>query len=48
MKMKPLCELEEQPGIDLGQGYKKDHACAAFIVFIACEQKEKLMAAIPR
>ena len=45
-KMKPLCELEERHGVDLGQGYKNDRACSAFIEFIAREQREKLMAAI--
>ena len=47
-KMKPLCELEERHGIDLGQSYKKDRACSTFIEFIAREQREKLMAAISR
>ena len=46
MKMKPLCELEERHGIDLGQGYKINRAFAAFIEFIAREQWENLMVAI--
>ena len=47
-KMKPLCEVEERHGVDLGQGYKNDRACSAFIEFIAREQRKKLMAAILR
>ena len=47
-KMKPLCELEERHGVDLGQGYKNDRACSTFIEFVAREQREKLMAAISR
>ena len=27
-KVGPLCELEERHGVDLGQGYKNDQACA--------------------
>ena len=29
-KMGPLCEREERHGVDLGQGYKNDQACATF------------------
>ena len=42
-KMKPICELEERHGVDLGAGYKNDHACATFISFIAKEQQEMLL-----
>ena len=30
-RMKAMCELEEQHGAELGQGYKNDQACATFI-----------------
>ena len=36
-KMKPICELEERHGVDLGQGYKNSQAGASFIEFIALE-----------
>ena len=29
--MKPIYTLEERHGIDLGQGYKNNQACASFI-----------------
>ena len=41
-KMKPICELEESHGVNLGVGYKNNHACAAFVSFIAKEQKDCL------
>ena len=44
-KMKPLCELEERHGVDLGQGYKNDLACATFVDYIAKEQQEILVRA---
>ena len=33
--MKPLCELEERHGVDLGQGDKNVQACAPFVDYIA-------------
>ena len=39
-KMKSICELEEMHGVDLGAGYKNDHARATFISFIVKEQKK--------
>ena len=45
-KMGPLCELEEQRGVDLGQGYKNDQACASFVEYIAMEQREILLQAL--
>ena len=29
-KMKPICELEESHGVNLGVRYKNNHACATF------------------
>jgi hypothetical protein len=43
-KMKPICELEERHGVNLGVGYKNDHACASFVEFIAREQHDILLA----
>ena len=37
MKMKPLCELQERHGVDLGQGYKNNQACTTFVEYIALE-----------
>ena len=42
-KMKPICELEERHGVDLGQGYKNNQACASFIEFIALDQQRSLV-----
>ena len=44
-KMKPLCELEERHGLNRGQGYKNDQACATFVDYIAKEQQELLVRA---
>ena len=32
-----LCELEERDGVDLGQGYKNDKACASFVDYTGRE-----------
>ena len=32
-KMKALCSLEERHGVDLGPGYRNDHACATFVEY---------------
>ena len=42
-KMIPICELEEHHEVQLGQGYKNDHACATFIKHIAEEQQQVLI-----
>ena len=34
-KMKSLCQLQERHGINLGESYKNDHACAIFVEYIA-------------
>jgi len=34
-KMTSLCNLIEQQGIDLGEGYKTNVACSTFLRFIA-------------
>ena len=47
-KMKPICELEERHGVNLGAGYKNDHACATFVEFIAREQQEILLDALSK
>ena len=38
--MKPLCELQERAGVDMGTGYKNNQACATFVEYIAQEQRE--------
>ena len=45
-KMKPLCELEELHGVDIGPAYKNYHACATFVEFIARERQEQLIATL--
>lgn len=47
-KKKPICELEERHGVDLGQGYKNNQACASFIEFIALDQQRSLVDALAR
>ena len=42
-KMKPICELEERHGVDLGQGYKNNQACSSFVEYIALEQRQTLV-----
>ena len=48
-KMKPIWELEESHGVNLGVGYKNNHACATFVSFIAKKKKktEKLLPQFP-
>ena len=41
-KMKPLCNLEERHGVQLGDGYKNDLACSQFVEYIANDLQEKL------
>ena len=41
-KMKSIFE-EENHGVNLGVGYKNNHACATFVSFIAKEQKNCLL-----
>ena len=45
-KMKPICELEERHGVDLGQGYKNNQACTTFIEFIALDWQRSLVEAL--
>jgi hypothetical protein len=42
-KMKPLCDLEEHHGVELGPRYKNDDACAMFVNYTAKEQKHDLL-----
>ena len=44
--MQPLCDLEEKHGVDLGPGYRNDHACATFIEYIARDFQQQLVAAL--
>ena len=45
-KMQPLCNLEEKHGVDLGPGYRNDHACTTFIEYIARDFQQQLVAAL--
>ena len=45
-KMRAICDLEERHGVDLGQGYKNNQACATFIEYIAMEQKQGLISTL--
>ena len=41
-KMKPLCQLEERHGVDLGETYKTDMACSTFVDYIARDLRDNL------
>jgi len=41
-KFIPLCEMEVKHGMQIGSGYKNDHACASFVNFITLDQLELL------
>ena len=41
-KMKLLCDLEEQHGVDIGGSYQNDHTCAMFVKFIALDLQQQL------
>ena len=43
-KFLPLCEMEVRHGVQIGSGYKNDHACTSFVNFIALNQLEILKA----
>ena len=45
-KMEVLCELEERHGVDFGQAYKNDKACASLVDYIADEQWQILVSAL--
>ena len=45
-KMQPLCDLEEKHRVDLGPGYRDDHACAMFIEYIDRDFQQQLVAAL--
>ena len=47
-KMKPICDLEERHGVDLGQRYKNNQACASFVEFIALDLRLSLLDALSR
>lgn len=42
-KMRSVCELEEKHGVQLGDGYKSDHACATFVKYIAQDLQDSLI-----
>ena len=41
-KMKPLCNIEEKHGVDIGASYRNDHGCASFVESIATDLQENL------
>ena len=45
-KMKPLCELEERHGADLGEKYKTNIRCAEFVAAIGQKLKKDLADAL--
>ena len=47
-KMRPICQLEERHGVDLGHEYQNDKSCAIFIDFIASEQQMILQKALEK
>ncbi len=45
-KMKPLCELQQRHGVNLGETYRNEQACATFIEFIAKDFRSQLTKAL--
>ena len=41
-KMKPLCDIEEKHGVDIGATYLIDHGCASFVESITTDLQENL------
>ena len=41
-KMKPLCDIEEKHGVNIGASYRNDHGCSLFVESIATDLQEKL------
>ena len=41
-KIKPLCDMEESHGVDIGTSYRNDHGCALFVESIATDLQENL------
>ena len=41
-KMKPVCQLLEREGVDIGEGYKNDLDCSTFVDDIICEMRSAL------
>ena len=41
--MKPICELMERHGVDLGKGYKNNQACTCLTSYIALEECQRLV-----
>ena len=48
MKMKPLCELEQRYGVDLGEKYKSNCKCAEFVEFIAGDIQQQLLSSLQK
>ena len=42
-KMKPICELMEWYGVDLGEGYMNNQTCTCFTSCIALEECQRLV-----
>ena len=42
-KMKPICELIERQGVDLGEAYKNNQTCTCFRSYIALEERQRLV-----
>ena len=41
-KMKPLCDIEECHGVEVGASYQNDHGCTSFVDSIVTDLKENL------
>ena len=41
-KMKPLSDIEECYGVEVGASYRNDYGCASFVDSIATDLKKKL------
>ena len=41
-KIKPLCDMEECHGVEIGASYRNDHGCASFVDSVTSDPKEYL------
>lgn len=47
-KMKPLCDLQEWHGVDIGVRHKNDNACATIVSYITGEQRHNPLKTLSR
>ena len=48
LEIRPLCELEQRHGVDLGEKYKSNCKCAEFVEFIAGDIQQQLPSSLQK